>query len=95
VWAMDTLGRRSLLLLTLPPMALTMLAAGLSFNLRRLLCILQSPAEDVGADHTVLPFLNYLFDHNNNLRALLFRGRFLRHKNQGGEAHDGVNVYVN
>jgi hypothetical protein len=35
------------------------------------------------------------YDHNNNLRALLFRGRFLRQKNQGGEAHDGVNVYVN
>lgn len=30
---MDTLGRRSLLLLTLPFMALTMLAAGLSFNI--------------------------------------------------------------
>lgn len=32
VWTMDTLGRRSLLLLTLPFMALTMLAAGLSFS---------------------------------------------------------------
>lgn len=31
VWTMDTLGRRSLLLLTLPIMAVTMLAAGLSF----------------------------------------------------------------
>ena len=30
---MDTLGRRSLLLLTLPPMAVTMLAAGLSFSI--------------------------------------------------------------
>lgn len=33
VWAMDTLGRRSLLLLTLPLMAITMLATGLSFNI--------------------------------------------------------------
>ena len=33
VWSMDTLGRRSLLLLTLPFMALTMLLAGLSFNI--------------------------------------------------------------
>ncbi|KIW89410.1 uncharacterized protein Z519_10264 [Cladophialophora bantiana CBS 173.52] len=33
IWTMDTLGRRSLLLLTLPPMAVTMLAAGLSFNI--------------------------------------------------------------
>lgn len=33
VWTMDTLGRRSLLLLTLPIMALTMLAAGLSFSI--------------------------------------------------------------
>ena len=33
IWTMDTLGRRSLLLLTLPFMALTMLAAGLSFNI--------------------------------------------------------------
>jgi MFS family permease len=33
VWTMDTLGRRSLLLLTLPFMALTMLAAGLSFSI--------------------------------------------------------------
>jgi hypothetical protein len=33
VWTMDTLGRRSLLLLTLPLMAATMLAAGLSFNI--------------------------------------------------------------
>ncbi|KAL5382310.1 hypothetical protein DPSP01_006707 [Paraphaeosphaeria sporulosa] len=32
VWTMDTLGRRSLLLLTLPFMAITMLAAGLSFS---------------------------------------------------------------
>ncbi|KAK3215978.1 hypothetical protein GRF29_8g1765939 [Pseudopithomyces chartarum] len=33
VWTMDTLGRRSLLLLTLPFMALTMLAASLSFSI--------------------------------------------------------------
>jgi len=33
VWTMDSLGRRSLLLLTLPLMALTMLAAGLSFSI--------------------------------------------------------------
>jgi MFS family permease len=33
VWTMDTLGRRSLLLLTLPVMALTMFATGLSFNI--------------------------------------------------------------
>lgn len=33
IWTMDTLGRRSLLLLTLPLMAVTMLAAGLSFNI--------------------------------------------------------------
>lgn len=39
VWTMDTLGRRSLLLLTLPFMALTMLATGLSFNIPK-----ESPA---------------------------------------------------
>ena len=33
IWTMDTLGRRSLLLLTLPFMAMTMLAAGLSFSI--------------------------------------------------------------
>ncbi|KAK5197491.1 hypothetical protein LTR92_003431 [Exophiala xenobiotica] len=33
VWTMDTLGRRSLLLLTLPVMAVTMFATGLSFNI--------------------------------------------------------------
>ncbi|OAP65430.1 hypothetical protein AYL99_01402 [Fonsecaea erecta] len=33
IWTMDTLGRRSLLLLTLPLMAMTLLAAGLSFNI--------------------------------------------------------------
>ena len=33
IWTMDTLGRRSLLLWTLPFMALTMLGAGLSFKL--------------------------------------------------------------
>ena len=33
VWTMDTLGRRALLLLTLPFMALTMFAAGLTFNI--------------------------------------------------------------
>lgn len=33
IWAMDTLGRRSLLLLTLPFMALTMLAAGLAYSI--------------------------------------------------------------
>lgn len=35
VWTMDSLGRRSLLLLTLPLMALTMLATGLSFNISK------------------------------------------------------------
>jgi MFS family permease len=33
VWTMDTFGRRSLLLLTLPLMAVTLLAAGLTFNI--------------------------------------------------------------
>lgn len=33
IWSMDTLGRRSLLLLTLPPMALTMAIAGGSFSI--------------------------------------------------------------
>ena len=33
VWTMDSLGRRSLLLLTLPVMAVTLLATGLSFNI--------------------------------------------------------------
>ena len=33
IWSMDSLGRRSLLLLTLPLMALTMLFAGLSFSI--------------------------------------------------------------
>jgi MFS family permease len=33
IWTMDTLGRRSLLLLTLPVMAVTMLATGLSFSI--------------------------------------------------------------
>ena len=33
IWTMDTWGRRSLLLITLPFMALTMLAAGLSFSI--------------------------------------------------------------
>ncbi|KAI1619771.1 MFS transporter [Exophiala viscosa] len=33
IWTMDSLGRRSLLLLTLPLMALTMLFAGLSFSI--------------------------------------------------------------
>lgn len=35
VWLMDTTGRRSLLLLTLPFMAVTMLAAGLAFSIPR------------------------------------------------------------
>jgi sugar porter (SP) family MFS transporter len=39
IWTMDTLGRRSLLLLTLPLMALTMFAAALSFNIPK-----ESPA---------------------------------------------------
>lgn len=33
IWTMDTLGRRSLLLLTLPPMAITMAIAGGSFSI--------------------------------------------------------------
>lgn len=33
IWTMDTLGRRSLLLYTLPPMAITMALAGLSFSI--------------------------------------------------------------
>ncbi|KAK8068764.1 hypothetical protein PG994_005380 [Apiospora phragmitis] len=33
IWTMDTLGRRSLLLLTLPLMALTMFCAGLTFSI--------------------------------------------------------------
>ena len=48
---MDTLGRRSLLLLTLPFMALTMLAAGLSFNI----------PSDNPAYFTLLVILIYLF----------------------------------
>jgi MFS family permease len=48
---MDTLGRRSLLLLTLPFMALTMFAAGLSFNI---------PAESP-AHFGLLATLIYLF----------------------------------
>lgn len=33
IWTMDTWGRRSLLLMTLPLMAVTMFAAGLSFRI--------------------------------------------------------------
>lgn len=51
VWAMDSLGRRSLLLLTLPLMAVTMLAAGLSFNIPK-----DSPAHLI-----VLATMVYLF----------------------------------
>ncbi|KIW69014.1 hypothetical protein PV04_04918 [Phialophora macrospora] len=51
VWTMDTLGRRSLLLLTLPLMAVTMLATGLSFNI---------PADNPG-HFGVLVALIYLF----------------------------------
>jgi MFS family permease len=51
IWTMDTLGRRSLLLLTLPFMALTMFAAGLTFNI---------PAENP-AHLTLLAILVYLF----------------------------------
>ncbi|KIX00751.1 uncharacterized protein Z518_09816 [Rhinocladiella mackenziei CBS 650.93] len=51
VWTMDTLGRRSLLLLTLPLMAITMLAAGLSFSIPT-----QSPAH-----FGLLATLIYLF----------------------------------
>ncbi|ETI24961.1 hypothetical protein G647_04331 [Cladophialophora carrionii CBS 160.54] len=51
VWTMDTLGRRSLLLLTLPMMAVTMLATGLSFNI---------PADNA-AHFGVLVGLIYLF----------------------------------
>jgi sugar porter (SP) family MFS transporter len=51
VWTMDSLGRRSLLLLTLPIMALTMLAAALSFNIPK-----ENPAH-LG----VLAFTIYLF----------------------------------
>ncbi len=51
IWTMDTLGRRSLLLLTLPLMAATMLATGLSFNI---------PA-DSPAHFGLLATLIYLF----------------------------------
>lgn len=51
VWTMDTLGRRALLLLTLPLMALTMFAAGLSFYI---------PNENA-AHLVVLASLIYLF----------------------------------
>jgi MFS family permease len=51
VWTMDTLGRRSLLLLTLPLMAVTMFAAGLSFDI----------PEDNPAHFGVLVALIYLF----------------------------------
>ncbi|RMZ76418.1 hypothetical protein DV737_g4790, partial [Chaetothyriales sp. CBS 132003] len=51
VWMMDTLGRRTLLLLTLPVMALTMLAAGLSFMI---------PAENP-AHFYLLASMIYLF----------------------------------
>ncbi len=51
IWTMDTLGRRSLLLLTLPFMAITMLAASLSFNIPA-----RSPAH-----FGVLATLIYLF----------------------------------
>ncbi|KAJ9636165.1 hypothetical protein H2204_005437 [Knufia peltigerae] len=51
IWTMDSLGRRSLLLLTLPVMAATMLAAGLSFKI---------PAENP-AHFALLATLIYLF----------------------------------
>jgi MFS family permease len=51
VWTMDTLGRRSLLLLTLPFMALTIFAAGLSFSI----------PSDNPAHFVVLAILIYLF----------------------------------
>ncbi|KAF2097009.1 MFS transporter [Rhizodiscina lignyota] len=51
VWTMDTLGRRSLLLLTLPFMALTMFAAGLSFSI----------PEDNPAHFALLATMIYLF----------------------------------
>ena len=51
VWTMDTLGRRSLLLLTLPLMAVTMLATGLSFKI----------PEDNAAHFGLLATLIYLF----------------------------------
>lgn len=51
VWTMDTLGRRSLLLSTLPFMALTMLAASLSFSIHE-----ESPARFI-----LLASMIYLF----------------------------------
>ncbi|KAK7993001.1 hypothetical protein PG988_001795 [Apiospora saccharicola] len=51
IWTMDTLGRRSLLLLTLPLMALTMFCAGLTFSI---------PADNL-AHFGLLAILIYLF----------------------------------
>ncbi|KAK8131603.1 metabolite transport protein YfiG [Apiospora sp. TS-2023a] len=51
IWTMDTLGRRSLLLLTLPLMALTMFCAGLTFSI---------PADNL-AHFGLLAVLIYLF----------------------------------
>ncbi|KAK6846372.1 hypothetical protein PG987_001560 [Apiospora arundinis] len=51
IWTMDTLGRRSLLLLTLPLMALTMFCAGLTFSI---------PADNL-AHFGLLAILIYVF----------------------------------
>ncbi|KAK8018783.1 hypothetical protein PG991_007973 [Apiospora marii] len=51
IWTMDTLGRRSLLLLTLPFMALTMFCAGLTFSI---------PADKL-AHFALLAILIYVF----------------------------------
>lgn len=51
IWTMDTLGRRALLLITLPPMALTMLATSFSFGI----------PEDSPAHFILLATLIYLF----------------------------------
>ncbi|KAF2107723.1 hypothetical protein BDV96DRAFT_505682 [Lophiotrema nucula] len=51
IWTMDTLGRRSLLLLTLPFMALTMFAAGLAYRIPK----------DNSAHFILLASMIYLF----------------------------------
>ncbi|KAK7942452.1 uncharacterized protein PG986_011565 [Apiospora aurea] len=51
IWSMDTLGRRSLLLLTLPIMALTMFCAGMTFSI---------PADNL-AHFGLLAVLIYVF----------------------------------
>jgi MFS family permease len=51
IWSMESLGRRSLLLFTLPPMAMTMLAAGLTFTL----------PEDSPTRFSLLAAMIYLF----------------------------------